>query len=337
MIAAVMAVAAGVAAGVAAERVAVRRPWRSDEGGQPPFGHVRGVPRWVVSDDGTRLFVEVHEGGPPAAPTVVFSHGFCLNQHSWHFQRQALRGQARLVAWDHRGHGRSERGPRGSQTVGQLGRDLAQIIEQITEGPVVLVGHSMGGMTVMSFARQHEEMLAERVVGVGLIATAISDVPGRMLGIPSAHMPVLAHGVPVAPPPGSLLMRLMEATRRTDVNYELTRQLSFGSQAPDSLNQFTVDMLNATPIEVVFDFMPSLMEHDEEQGLRKLSAKPAFVAVGESDRMTPVEHTRRILALLPHAESVVIPDTGHMIQLEREAEITDGLRNLIARSQQSEH
>ena len=91
-------------------------------------------------------------GGPP---TIVFSHGYALSLDSWHFQRKALRGRYRLVFWDQRGHGRSATGPHGSATIDQIGRDLARVIEALApDGPLVLVGHSMGGMTVMSLAEQ---------------------------------------------------------------------------------------------------------------------------------------------------------------------------------------
>ena len=123
-------VAAGAAAGVAIERLTVGRGMRKkarlalDSTG--PYGALRGTPGKAYADDGTELYYEVDDvepGGRPAprrrrlfgrkapAPvTVVFSHGYCLSQDSWHFQRAALRGVVRTVHWDQRSHGRSARG-----------------------------------------------------------------------------------------------------------------------------------------------------------------------------------------------------------------------------------
>ena len=132
--AAIGVIAAGAAAGVAIERLTVGRGMRQkarlalDAAG--PYGSLRGTPGTAVADDGTELYYEVDEVDPEAARraarrapapalrpqgarapvTVVFSHGYCLSQDSWHFQRAALRGVVRTVHWDQRSHGRSERG-----------------------------------------------------------------------------------------------------------------------------------------------------------------------------------------------------------------------------------
>ena len=102
--------------------------------------------------------------------TVVFSHGYCLGQDSWHFQRAALRGVVRTVYWDQRSHGRvrAGRGPGATGapvTIDQLGRDLKAVLDAAApEGPLVLVGHSMGGMTMMALADQFPELIRDRVV-----------------------------------------------------------------------------------------------------------------------------------------------------------------------------
>lgn len=162
--AAIGVIAAGAAAGVAVERLTVGRGMRKkarlalDASG--PYGSLRGQPGRAVADDGTELYYEVDEiepdggtsraatraqagSGPrrrrlfgskdPAPLTVVFSHGYCLGQDSWHFQRAALRGLVRTVHWDQRSHGRSERGRAQAEGVpvgiDQLGRDLKAVID----------------------------------------------------------------------------------------------------------------------------------------------------------------------------------------------------------------
>src|SRR5690242_3501037 len=179
--------AAGTAAGVAISRVAARRrlgppPPDVDESRaelreDDPLGSAaRRADRTalVVADDGVLLSVE--EVGPTDAPlTVVFVHGYSLSMASWTFQRQALgaelatangsRPTARLVFYDQRGHGSSARGPAEHATVEQLGRDLdAVLTARAPRGPVVLVGHSMGGMTVLALAAQRPELFGTRVV-----------------------------------------------------------------------------------------------------------------------------------------------------------------------------
>jgi pimeloyl-ACP methyl ester carboxylesterase len=100
----------------------------------------------------------VRECGPPDAPlTVVFAHGFCLRMGAFHFQRDRLSrqwgAQVRMVFYDQRGHGLSGDASPDTFTVPQLGQDLESVLAVLApKGPVVLVGHSMGGMTVLSHA-----------------------------------------------------------------------------------------------------------------------------------------------------------------------------------------
>ncbi len=143
----------------------------------------------VAVDDGVALRVE--EVGEPSAPmTVVFVHGFCLHMGSWYFQRQDLPDctDARLVFYDQRSHGRSGRSSTGQCTIDQLGRDLTAVLRTVAPtGPVVLVGHSMGGMTIMALARQCPELFATRVAGVALISTAAAGLMPAVLRLGAHH------------------------------------------------------------------------------------------------------------------------------------------------------
>src|SRR4051794_9146637 len=108
--------------------------------------------------DGVRLHVEAR--GPAEAPvTVVLLHGWCLDRRTWQHQVTALRAmhpKPRIITYDARGHGRSSATRLPSATLGQLGDDLAEVLRHYAaRGPVVLAGHSMGGMTIMEYAHRH--------------------------------------------------------------------------------------------------------------------------------------------------------------------------------------
>lgn len=134
----------------------------------------------ITTDDGVPL--AVREVGPKDAKlTVVFAHGFCLRMSAFHFQRARLAeqwgDQVRMVFYDQRGHGRSGEAPPDTYTVEQLGRDLESVLAVTApRGPVVLVGHSMGGMTVLSHARQFPQRYPARIVGAALISSAAEGV-----------------------------------------------------------------------------------------------------------------------------------------------------------------
>src|SRR3954464_13281211 len=128
--------------------------------------------RTVRTDDGVDLHVEVEENAG-AQLTVVLAHGFTARLAEWQLQREALRPRARLVLFDQRGHGRSGWTDLTKATIDRPGRDLGQVLDATTpEGPVVLAGHSMGGMSVLALARQRPELFGTRVVGAFLLATS---------------------------------------------------------------------------------------------------------------------------------------------------------------------
>ena len=98
-------------------------------------------------------------GSAVTGPTLVFCHGYALHQDTWHYQRAEFTASHRCVFWDQRGHGRSERGATASHTIDQIGRDLYTVLAAVCpDGDVILVGHSMGGMSIMALAAEHPEL-----------------------------------------------------------------------------------------------------------------------------------------------------------------------------------
>jgi len=115
----------------------------------------------------------------------VFVHGYALNLDCWHFQRASLRVDHRLVLYDQRSHGRSGRSRAEHCTIDQLGRDLKAVIDAAApEGPLVLVGHSMGGMTIMEFADQYPALMRDRVAAVAFVGTSSGKLGEVSFGLP---------------------------------------------------------------------------------------------------------------------------------------------------------
>ncbi len=337
--------AAGAAAGVAVERLtvgrAMRRRAREELDAAAPFGSLRGAPRRVRADDGTELYVEVDAGEGPG-PTVVFCHGYCLNQDSWHFQRAALRGALRTVFWDHRSHGRSERSRsylKGEPaSIDQLGGDLRAVLDAVVpDGPVVLVGHSMGGMTVLALAAQHPELFGPdgRVAGVALIGTLAGGWDSVTLGLPAAGAKVVKR---VAPGVVRLLGRqveLVEATRRwgSELAAVFYRRFSFGTKDVDpGVVRFAEQLLDATPIDVVAEFYPAFSLHDKQTALAALDGVPTLVMAGTKDLLTPPEYSEAIAAALPGARLVLVENAGHLLMLERPGTVDRELVALLERA-----
>jgi pimeloyl-ACP methyl ester carboxylesterase len=321
--------AAGVAAGLAVERFAVGRARGKveDPYADEPFGKLRYDGMYSVpGEDGVPLHVEIVEpaaGGTPEV-TVVFVHGFCLDMGTWHFQRRGLETlrapRVRAVFYDQPGHGRSGRKPSGDYGIDELGRDLAAVIAQVApEGPLVLAGHSMGGMTIMSLAEQHPELFAERVVGVALVSTSAGDLDAVALGMPDIVGRIRR---PLTPALAAVLRSrpgVLERGRAagSDLAYLLTRRYGFGSaQASESLVRYVEQMNSATPIEIVAGYLRTLSDHERYAALDVFDGIETLLIGGDADMLTPIEHTEAMAKLLPGAEFVEIADGGHVTLME---------------------
>jgi pimeloyl-ACP methyl ester carboxylesterase len=286
----------------------------------------------VVADDGVRLHVEVSDFHD-APVTVVLCHGYGLSSATWCFQRAVLATRARVVAWDLRGHGSSEYGEPGSGSIDQMGRDLFQVIEQIVpEGPVVLVGHSMGGMAIMALADQYPELFGDRVIGVALLATSAGPV-NPSLGLPAggAALHLAAHWVSERMSPDLIpflnLVRRLPGYRRTARS--LARRFAFASNVSRGVVDLVVDLLEATSPHVARDVFGQFRPHDKRAALAVLRRVTTLVMVGAKDVITPSRDSAAIASAVPGADLVIIPDCGHALILERPATVTEWLLTLV--------
>lgn len=332
------AVAAGAGAVIAAEKLAVGRlRLRPDPEADEPFGQLHGRPLSVLADDGVPLHAEIN--GPDDAPvTIIFSHGYALSQNVWHYQRRDLVGPARCVFWDQRCHGQSGEGSQESCTIPQLGEDLHAVLRATAPGdtPVVLVGHSMGGMTIMALAREHPELFGTKVIGVVLISTMAGGVD------PTIWIPVLLRPIArqAAPPmlrsvsrglPATLVERGRQAGG--DLAFLSTRYVAFGDHSVSpAVVDFLERIIRATRVGVVAAFYLALLRHDERAALATLGDVPVTVIAGESDRLVPLAQGQELAEQIPGAELVKVPGAGHAVILERPEDVNRAISDLAARA-----
>jgi len=337
-------VAAGAAVGLAAERYAIGRiRGGPDTAAGEPFGRLRpDRTRTVTTDDGLPLQVE--EVGPASAPlTVVFVHGYVLSMGSWHYQRLGLADmrnpRVRMVFYDQRSHGRSGRGSSDSASIDQLGRDLDAVLTDLApSGPVVLVGHSMGGMTIMALADQHPEYFGRRIVGVALLSTSTGRLAEVTLGLPALLAKLRSPIVPLLLRGARSRAALVERSRRigSDIAWLVTRRYSFASKdVSPALVEYVGQLIAATPVDVIADFYPALHSHDKLAALSVLRDVETLILVGDKDLLTPVEHSRAMAAELPSAELAVVEGAGHLAMMERAPLVNLRLRAFLHRAARS--
>jgi len=298
----------------------------------------------VQADDGVLLAVE--EVGPlDAALTVVFVHGYALSMASWTFQRRDLgaalatanghRPGARLVFYDHRGHGASGRGDAEHATVEQLAADLETVLDaRVPRGPVVLVGHSMGGMTVLTLAQRRPELFGTRIAGVALISTSGGHLADLDFGLPQLLTRLRTAVLPVAAWTMRRRPGFAEQTRRLakGIVSAATWSLSFSSTDVDpALGRYVDAMIAGTPVDVIAELYPAIAGLDATGAIEPLRRVPTLVLTGDADKMIPMRHSEELVGELPDAEFVVVPDAGHLVLLEKPEEVSAALTELLRR------
>jgi pimeloyl-ACP methyl ester carboxylesterase len=327
--------AVGSAAGVSIAR-SMRRHVTTDDPYQGEDFELLDADRSYVVTTPDGVDLAVREIGPEDARlTVVFAHGFCLRMGAFHFQRARLAEQwgtqVRMVFYDQRGHGQSGESSPDSYTVTQLGADLETVLAVMApRGPVVLVGHSMGGMTVLSHARQFPQRYPTRIVGAALIASAAEGVSRSPLGeiLKNPALEGVRFAVRHAP-------KTVHRTRgaASSVIGPILRAASYGDEKiSPSVVAFSEKMMHDTPIATLLEFLRALEVHDEAAALPTLAKVPTLIACGDRDLLTPMEYSQSMAAALPKSELVIVGGAGHLVQLEQPEAIDDGLVRLVERA-----
>ena len=285
----------------------------------------------VTTPDGVDL--AVREVGPTDAPlTVVFAHGFCLRMGAFHFQRIRLSEEwgsdVRMIFYDQRGHGRSDEASPETYTLTQLGKDLETVLQVIApRGSIVLVGHSMGGMTVLAHARQFPQHYGSRITGAALISSAAEGVAESPLG-EILNNPALEAVLRAARSAPKLVQRGRTAAR--SVIGPILRAASYSDmRVSPSIVAFSQQMMLDTPVPTMVEFLHALQVHDETAALPTLAKIPTLIVCGDRDLVTPAKYSRKMAEALPESELVIVARAGHLVLLDKPASVNDGLVRLV--------
>lgn len=284
----------------------------------------------IAGGDGAALHVEI-DGADDAPVTVVLAHGWTLDNRTWGPVTRSLVSapdDVRIVRYDHRGHGRSEMVEPSTMTIDQLAEDMAAVIAAAAPtGPLVLAGHSMGGMTIMALAERHPEVL-ERVRGIALVATASGGIAELTLGLPAIGASLFRAGERF------LYGSQYFTNRRRFGNPALLapglRWMLLGANPSEEATRITIGTVSRCRPVTIAGFRPTLEEHDRDAALAAFATIPTAVLVGTQDRLTPVASARRINRALPSAQLHVLPDAGHMLPVERVEEVTRSIADLVS-------
>jgi len=252
----------------------------------------------------TMAYTDTGQGLP-----LLFIHGYPLNRRLWEPQAEGLADIARILAPDLRGHGDSQAVP-GSYSMDLFAGDLSAFLDAlgITQ-PVVLCGLSMGGYVAFAFYRKY----AVRLAGLILTATrAAPDSPEARAGRDLAAAQARENGV--AAIIEGMLPRLLSPKTV--------------EHRPELVAQARAIMVH-TSLEGILGDLAGLKERpDSTQTLPEIKV-PTLILPGEDDEIIPIQEAWALQAGIPGSRLVVIPNAGHLPNLENPQAFNQAVRQFI--------
>ncbi|MET9212161.1 MULTISPECIES: alpha/beta fold hydrolase [unclassified Nocardia] len=317
---------------LAAHRADLRTRTHGIAAFDPPTVPAEVIP--VVTADGARL--RVHAYGPVDAPVIVFAHGWTCSIEYWNAQINAFAGEYRVVAYDQRGHGESTNGYARPST-DLLADDLCDVLDAVLlpGQRAVLVGHSMGGMTLIAWAGRYPERVAEQADAVVLTNTGAHSLVEVSTMVPGLNKPLRILGGRQMPTP-DWLGRLILGTPVVfppikPVRWIFARQVMTLDTTAEKLN-YALSVVRGCPMMTRSRYGLLLAELHLGDAARNFSV-PTTVLAGDRDDMTPALHAERLAELLRESGNLagftVLP-TGHLGNVERYDLFNAELRGVLA-------
>ena len=248
-----------------------------------------------------------HRPAPkPGAPRLALIHSLALDRSVWDGVVQRLEGEAEILTYDCRGHGRSERAP-GPYTAHLFARDLAELFDHLAWETAAVAGCSMGGNIAQAFAAAYPR----RTTALGLIDTTAwygADAPARFKERADTAR---AKGM------------------RGMIDFQLTRWFSdeFRGRHPDVLKR-TTDIFVANDLDCYAASCELLGAADTRAQLGAFTM-PVAIVVGQEDYATPVAMARQLHEAISQSTLSILPRARHLTPIECPDRIASELRELL--------
>ena len=303
----------------------LRRPG-SDE---PKFMRSETVQR-LSRPDGSVLQVEFF--GPEDGQPIILSHGWGPNSTVWYYAKRQLSDRFRVIVWDLPGLGKSTRPKNNDYSLEKYARDLEAVVAISGDKPVILLGHSMGGMINLTFCRLFPEHLGRRVAGLILVDTTYTNplktciFSGVLRKLQKPLLEPLLYLAIVLSPILWLMTWLSYLNGLLYINVELSGFT--GTETRGQLNFAALLSALGSP-GVLARGTLAMFKFDETKTLANINI-PALVVCGASDIATKPVASDRMKAELPDAERFTIKPGGHMALMEQNQRFAESVCALCA-------
>lgn len=267
--------------------------------------------------DGSEIQIEVY--GSDYAPTIILTHGWGPDSLVWYYAKKQLIDQFRVIVWDLPGLGKSKQPDNRDYSIEKFAHDLNAVLQVAGDQPVILLGHSMGAMILLTFCRLFPEQLEQRVAGLILVDGTYTNplkttiLSKLLLALQKPVLqPLLYLAIALSP-----LLHLVSWLSYLNGSTLLTTKISgfTGRETRGQLNFSSLIGLKAPP-GILARGVLAMFKFDEAATLPQLSVPTLFV-VGKSDIATRPFASDRMNRNVPDSELRAISPGGHMALMER--------------------
>jgi pimeloyl-ACP methyl ester carboxylesterase len=288
-----------------------------------PMRIERGDGRMIDSPSGAKLYFESF--GAADAPPLILVHGWSVDSRMWYYAKRDLARRFRVVVWDLPGLGKSKRPPGGKVCLADFAQDLAAVIGSLGGTPAVLVGHSIGGMTIQTLARDRPELFERQVAGVVLLNTTYHNPLKTMVlsGLAQAIRwpllePMMRLTILLAP-----LAWLSAWQSYLSGSTHISTRIGFGKYVTRSQLDATAWLMTVNSPAVSSRGDLAMFRWDSEMALAQVVV-PLLVIGGDRDIVTKLEASRMI-ASASAGKLLVVEGVNHMGPIERAALYNDAI------------
>ena len=290
--------------------------WLLAKPDRDPTRPERGGGEHLTSAEGARIYVEAL--GPADAQPIILTHGWSLDSTIWFYAKRDLAKRFRVIVWDHRGLGKSEVESSSAVQLSNMAADLKTVLAYAGARPAVLVGHSIGGMTIQTLARDNPELFGRDIAGVVLLNTTYTNpletivLSGllKALRFPIVE-PLLYLQIWLKP-----LAWLSSWQSYLSGSTHMAARLGFTHNVTRSQLEHTALLMtrNSPAVQSAGDL--AMFRWDATGALSRVTV-PVLVIGGGKDIVTKPEASSTIASTAPGASLQVIEDANHMGFLER--------------------
>jgi len=247
------------------------------------------MPKATVN--GVQLYYELR--GPEGGEPLVLVNGLLTDTNSWAQHVPAFEDRYRILLYDARGQGKSEKPP-GPYPIGLHAQDLAALLDHLKIEGANLIGLSNGGAALLDLVLERPDLVKRMVIADGYSYVSALLKAELEAWLAAARL--------------SSELRFLVATPYVWSNRFLEENRELFGYFKEKAAQF--------PKEAAISLIAGAKEQDVSDHLGEIRI-PTLIVVGEEDILTPVSQAKFIHERIPRSKLYIVPEAGHAAPLER--------------------